>query len=76
MKITSLPVWVRFPWLAVEYYTEEWLRKAEDTLGRTIKVDKSTLATSRGKFVRVCMEIDLDKHLMATYRMRGVVGQL
>src|SRR3954467_8924873 len=30
-KITSLPVWVRFPWILVEYYTEEWLRKAGDT---------------------------------------------
>lgn len=71
-----LHVWVRFPWLLVEYYTEEWLRKARDTLGRTIKVDDTTLETSRGKFACMCMEIDLDKSLVARYMMRGVEGQL
>lgn len=70
-KITSLPLCVRFPWLPVEYYTEKWLRKAGDTLGRTIKVDETTLATSHKEFAWICVEIDLDRPLMATYRMRG-----
>lgn len=75
-KITSLQVWVKFPGLPVKYYTEEWLRKVGDTIGRTIKVDDTTLAMSHGKFARVCVEIDLDKSLVVSYRMRGREGQL
>lgn len=29
-KISMLPVWVRFPDLPVEYFDEEWLRRAGD----------------------------------------------
>lgn len=60
----------------MEYYTEEWLRKAGDRIGGTIKVDSTALATSREKFARVCVEIDLDKPFVASYRMRGWEGKL
>lgn len=69
--INSLPVWVRFPMLPLEYYTERWLRKEGNEIGLTIKVDIATLLASRGKFARVCIEVDLKKPLMARYRMRG-----
>lgn len=75
-EITSLPVWVHFPMLSVEYYTEKWLQNAGDQLGRTIKVDSTMLATTRGRFVRVCIEIDLKKPLQSRYRMRGRKWQL
>lgn len=69
-------MWVRFPWLLIEYYTEEWLHKAGNTIGRIIKVDDTTLVTSQGKFARVCVEIGLDKSLVSSYGMRGEEGQL
>lgn len=75
-KITSLPVWIRFPWLPMEYYPEEWLRKAGGTIGKTIKMNMTTLATSRGKFAWVCVEIDLDKLLVARYWKRKRDSQL
>lgn len=34
-------------------------------------MDIATLLVSREKFARVCMEMDLEKPLMAGYRMRG-----
>lgn len=74
--ITSLPVWVWFPAAPVEYYNENWLRRVEDQIGRTIKVDNTTLATTRGKFARVHIEIDLQKLLRARYRTRGRNWQL
>lgn len=60
----------------IEYYTEEWLQKASYTLGMTIKVDDTKLATSRGRFAHACVEINMDKPLVASYRMRGIEGQL
>lgn len=67
VKVTMLPVLVRFPWLLVEYYIDEWLRKAGDMIGKTIKVDDTTLASLQGKFAGVCAEIDLDKLLLASF---------
>lgn len=40
------------------------------------KVDETTLATSRRKFAHVCVEINLDKPLVTSYRMRGRDGRL
>lgn len=71
-RIYSLPVWVRFPTLPVEYYSEAWLRYVGNQIGKTIKVDNTTLATARGRFARVCVEIDLVKPLLASYRLRGI----
>lgn len=70
-KISTLSVWVRFPQLPIEYYNNEWLRKARDNIGRTIKIDSITLAMTQGKFAEVCVKIDLNKSVRAYYRMRG-----
>lgn len=55
--ISSLLVWIRFPLLPMEYYTESWLRRAGSQIGGTIKVDIATLIASRGRFARVCLDI-------------------
>lgn len=62
-KITSLPVWVRILLLPIEYYSEGWLRRVGNRIGRMIKVDATTLIPSRGKIIRVCVEVDLKKPL-------------
>lgn len=45
-SIAILPVQVHFLSLQVEYYNESWLRRAEEQIGKTIKVDSTTLATT------------------------------
>lgn len=71
VRIYSLPVWVCFPILSFEYYSEAWLHKAGNHIGKTIKVDSPTIAALEGKFARVCIEIDLNELLLAANRMRG-----
>lgn len=75
-ETNTLPVWVRFSILPVEYYTERWLKKMRNEIGRTIKVDLMTLLASRGKFARVCVEVDLEKLSVASYRMHGEFWRL
>lgn len=75
-KIKSLLVWIRFPILPVEYYTVRWLERAGNRIGRIIKVNKATLMASRGKFARVCVEVDLTKPLRSGYRKRGEMHDL
>lgn len=69
--IDSLLVWVRFPVVPVEYFNERWLIRAGNQIGKAVKVDRTTLIASRGKFARVCVEIDLTKPLKAGYSQRG-----
>lgn len=38
---------------------QSWLRRAGNQIGKTIKVDSTTIAITRGKFVSVCVEVDL-----------------
>lgn len=76
VEITSLFVLVRFPTLPVKFYTETWLRSIGDQLGKTIKVVDMTLATTRGRFARVCIELDLKKPLYSRYLLRGREWQL
>lgn len=73
---------MRIPCLPIEYYTKHILWRIRDGLGRTLKVDTNTLrrleeltderyVTERGKFVRVCIEVDLQKTLAAKFELNG-----
>lgn len=46
------------------------MKRVGDQIGRTIKVDATTLVASKGKFARVCVEVDLQRPLKAGYRLR------
>ncbi|KAK2412313.1 zinc ion binding / nucleic acid binding protein [Trifolium repens] len=61
VKINKTLVWIRFPSLGLEYYDESLLLALASAVGTPVKVDLHTLDVSRGKFARVCIEIDLDK---------------
>ncbi|XP_031131901.1 uncharacterized protein LOC116033288 [Ipomoea triloba] len=69
-------VWVRFPNLSVEYYNLLTLRKIGNKLGRTVQVDHTTSLVSRGKFARVCVEIDLTKPLISRFTLEEKVWQV
>lgn len=58
--INTLSVWVKFPVLSMEYYNEQWLIRATNRRGRTLRVDETMLIASKEKFARVCVEIDLE----------------
>ncbi|KAL7202045.1 hypothetical protein ACSBR1_033676 [Camellia fascicularis] len=58
-------VWVRFPNLPIEYYDEKVLYHISKVLGNPLKVDINTAMAARGKYVRVCVEMDLRKPLIS-----------
>ncbi|CAN1120338.1 hypothetical protein LINPERHAP2_LOCUS151 [Linum perenne] len=41
-----------------------------DRIGRTVRIDHTTLEGSRGNFARICVEVDLSKPLLSKYRLR------
>ncbi|MCH82243.1 hypothetical protein A2U01_0003044, partial [Trifolium medium] len=58
-KVNRTVVWIRFPGLNLVYYDESFLLAMASAIGRPIKVDTNTLKVERGKFARVCVEVDL-----------------
>lgn len=53
------------------YYDEDVLFTLASAAGVPIKIDYNTLKVSRGKFVRVCVEIDLSKPMVGRVCMEG-----
>ncbi|XP_061368478.1 uncharacterized protein LOC133311438 [Gastrolobium bilobum] len=74
-SVTKMTVWLRIPGLPMELYTVRHLWRIGNMFGRTIKVDRNSLRknefgeaiTDRGKFVRICVEIDLRRSFLSKF---------
>lgn len=75
-KISTTLVWIRFPELPIELFDEEVLTYMGDAVGKTVKVDELTMAASRGRYARVCVEIDLDVPLVPSIQALGSVQRV
>lgn len=63
-RITSMATWIRLANLPMEYYDSDVLWKLAAKVGKPIRIDAVTLAQSRGRFARICIEINTDKPLL------------
>ncbi|XP_075658909.1 uncharacterized protein LOC142628753 [Castanea sativa] len=57
-------VWVRLPELPIEFYELTILKKIGKTIGPILRIDSHTLNGGRGRFVRICIQIDVNKPLI------------
>ncbi|KAK2456904.1 hypothetical protein QL285_004229 [Trifolium repens] len=69
--IKNVAVWVRISGLPIEYYDARVLKTIGNKIGSTVKVDKNTLMQERGKYARICVEVDLTKPLLAMFMIKG-----
>ncbi|CAN1149425.1 hypothetical protein LINPERHAP2_LOCUS17012 [Linum perenne] len=69
-------VWVRLPGIPLEYYDATILRIIGDRIGKTVRLDHTTLEGSRGNFARICVEVDLSKPLLSKYRLRRPIRRV
>lgn len=73
--------WVRIPDIPMHGYNKYFISWLGDRIGRTLKVDMNTLhdlhasnsKIERGKFVRLCVELDLQKKLVPKITSCGEV---
>jgi hypothetical protein len=70
--VNTVAVWVRLPELPVEYYDKESLLLIGQALGPVLRVDFNTASGARGRFARLCIQLDLDKPFVKTVRMGRV----
>ncbi|CAN1128820.1 hypothetical protein LINPERHAP2_LOCUS4872, partial [Linum perenne] len=74
--LSTLRVWVRLPGIPFEYFDRTILQLIGDKIGKTVRIDHTTLEGSRGNFARICVEVDLCKPLMSKYRLRRRVRRI
>lgn len=67
----QLAMWVRLSGLPIEYYDHKVLTFIGNRIGKAIKVDKNTLSREWGKYVRLCIQVDLTKPLLAMFAING-----
>ncbi|XP_061361004.1 uncharacterized protein LOC133304935 [Gastrolobium bilobum] len=70
-SISRIMAWVRLPSFPVEYMNTELIKEVGNWLGKFIKMDAATTCLARGKFARICVELDLSKPLQADYKIEG-----
>ncbi|XP_030930591.1 uncharacterized protein LOC115956313 [Quercus lobata] len=58
-KISTTAIWIRLEQLPIEYYHPEFLKHVGKKLGKLLKVDAITSAAIRGRFARVCVQINI-----------------
>ena len=61
--VTSLATWIRLPELPIEFFHPETLRSIGNRIGRFIRIDAITNTIARGRFARLCVQLDMDKPL-------------
>lgn len=64
-------VWVRFISIPLEMFDDDSLFGIGKAVGNTIKVDSNTVDMVRGRYARVCVELNLNKPLMPTVVVWG-----
>lgn len=70
-KIENTLVWLRLPGLPVEFFNKELLMEIGSVVGRPVKVDDYTISGTRGKYARVCVELDLSRTLVPQIKLHG-----
>ncbi|CAN0919314.1 hypothetical protein LINGRAHAP2_LOCUS31383 [Linum grandiflorum] len=69
--MSTLITWICIEGLPLEYYHDDALFPIASQIGSPIRVDRQTALVSRGKFARICMEIDLDAPLLPEVGVDG-----
>ncbi|EOA15120.1 hypothetical protein CARUB_v10028495mg, partial [Capsella rubella] len=64
--IVTTPVWVRISNLPVFYYHRKILMGIAEGVGKPLRVDLTTLKMERGRFARICVEVNLRESLKGT----------
>jgi hypothetical protein len=70
-KIDKTMVWIRIPSLNLVFYDESVLWAIASMVGNPIKVDLQTLKVARGRFARMCVEVDLTKSVIGRVGING-----
>ncbi|CAN0905673.1 hypothetical protein LINGRAHAP2_LOCUS23805 [Linum grandiflorum] len=70
--IKTTMVWVELPDLPIEFYNPIAVMRIASRIGKPVGVDRATKERARGKYARVCVEVNLTKALLPKYKIEGI----
>ena len=62
-NVSSIAIWIRLNKLPIEYYNAKALHQIGKTIGNVLRVDTHTASETRGRFARLCVQVDVNKPL-------------
>ncbi|CAN1787302.1 hypothetical protein LINPERHAP1_LOCUS17586 [Linum perenne] len=71
--IKSILTWVRLPKLPIHYFNKLAVSRIGDSIGKTVRLDLATAEGTRGRYARVCVEVDVTKPLLGKYMIEDKV---
>ena len=60
---SKVAVWAQLPGLPIELYEMEVLKEIGKAIGPILRVDANTVAGTRGRYARLCLQVDLEMPL-------------
>ncbi|XP_019173841.1 PREDICTED: uncharacterized protein LOC109169416 [Ipomoea nil] len=73
-KIEKMAVWVRLPGLPVECFRDDAIKQILESVGKPLKLDRTTEGIEKGRFARAAVEIDLKKPLASMVIVEATSG--
>ncbi|EOA25923.1 hypothetical protein CARUB_v10019305mg, partial [Capsella rubella] len=70
-EIVTTPVWIRLSNIPVNFYHKRLLMRLARGLGKPVKVDLTTMNFERGRFARICVDVNLKKPLKGSILING-----
>nr|XP_023918541.1 uncharacterized protein LOC112030090 [Quercus suber] len=67
---------VRLPKFLIEYYDPRVLKEVGSAIGPVLWADSNTASEVRGRFARICIQVDLNKPLTMSILLEGVVQEV
>ena len=64
-KLTSTAIWARLLKLPIKFYDNSILQRIVNQLGNLLKIDARTIDNVKGRFARLCIQVDLDSPLIS-----------
>ncbi|XP_057458265.1 uncharacterized protein LOC130749016 [Lotus japonicus] len=71
-KISTTVVWIRIPGIGFQFYDRNILLTLASAVGTPIKIDMNTNDMQRGRYARICVEIDLTKPVLGVVGLEGI----
>ena len=71
-NVSSIAMWIRLNELPIEYYEMEVLSQIGNSVGKILRIDTYTANEARGRFTRLCVQVDVDKPLLTTILLGGI----
>ena len=65
-NVSSVALWIRLNELPIEYYNVEAFHLIGGAIGNILRIDTFTASETRGRFARLCVQVDVGKPLSTT----------